>query len=185
MKTYKNLYSQLCTYDNLELAFRKARTRKTTKEYVIEFEADLEKNLRQLKEELEAFSYRPAPLTTFTIRDPKTRRISASHFRDRVVHHALCNVIEPIFDMNFIYDSFANRKGKGTHAAILRFETFLHKVTQNGRLATGPGERSTRSLVHVGNNRFPNASQTVRRSQCGTERRSIGNRQPFRPPPGF
>lgn len=136
MKTYKNLYSQICTYDNLELAFKKARKRKTTKGYVIEFEADLESNLMQLKKELETFSYRPAPLTLFTIRDPKTRKISASHFRDRVVHHALCNIIEPIFERNFIYDSFANRKGKGTHAAILRFEAFIRKVTQNGRLST-------------------------------------------------
>lgn len=136
MKTYKSLFSQLCTYDNLELAFKKARKRKTTKGDVIEFESDLESNLMQLKKELETFSYRPAPLTLFTIRDPKTRKISASHFRDRVVHHALCNVIEPIFDRNFIYDSFANRKGRGTHAAILRFEAFLRKVTGNGKLAT-------------------------------------------------
>lgn len=136
MKTYRNLYSQLCSYENLELAFKKARKRKTTKGCVIEFEADLESNLMQLKQELETSSYRPAPLTLFTIRDPKTRRISASHFRDRVVHHALCNVIEPIFDRNFIYDSFANRKGKGTHAAILRFEAFQRKVTQNGSPAT-------------------------------------------------
>ncbi|MEW6748447.1 MAG: hypothetical protein AB1295_01950 [Candidatus Micrarchaeota archaeon] len=136
MKTYKRLYSRLCSYENLELAFRKARKRKTRKGYVIEFEADLEKNLLQLKQELETFAYRPAPLTLFAIRDPKTRRISASHFRDRVVHHALCNVIEPIFDRNFIYDSFANRKGKGTHAAILRFEHFLRKMTHNGRLET-------------------------------------------------
>jgi retron-type reverse transcriptase len=143
MKTYGNLYSQLCSYENLEFAFNKARKRKTTKEYVIEFEADLESNLMQLKQELETFSYRPAPLTLFTIRDPKTRRISASHFRDRVVHHALCNVIEPIFDKNFIYDSFANRKGKGTHAAILRFEDFMRKVTQNGKRNSPPPKKLT------------------------------------------
>ncbi|MEW5996111.1 MAG: hypothetical protein AB1657_00760 [Candidatus Micrarchaeota archaeon] len=137
METNRNLYPQLCSYENLRLAFIKARKRKTTKEYVVEFEADLESNLGQLKGELEAFSYRPAPLTTFTIRDPKTRRISASHFRDRVVHHALCNIIEPLFERNFIYDSFANRKGKGTHAAIRRFERFLRRVTGNGRLETG------------------------------------------------
>lgn len=136
MKTYKDLYSQLCSYENLELAFKKARKRKTGKEYVIEFEVDLEKNLLQLKQELETFTYRPAPLTLFTIKDPKTRRISASHFRDRVIHHAICNVIEPIFEKCFIHDSFANRKGKGTHAAILRFEHFLRKVTQNGKLKT-------------------------------------------------
>jgi retron-type reverse transcriptase len=111
-----------------------ARKRKTRKDYVIEFEAGLENNLQQLKHELETFTYSPDPLTTFTIRDPKTRKISASHFRDRVVHHALCNIIGPVLDKGFICDSFANRKGKGTHMAIRRFEYFLRKITGNGRL---------------------------------------------------
>ena len=131
MKSYRNLYSELCSYENLELAFNNARKRKTLKDYVIEFEADFETNLNQLKYELESFTYTPAPLTTFTVRDPKTRRISASHFRDRIVHHALCNIITPIFEREFLYDSFANRKGKGTHAAIKRFEKFLRKLSLN------------------------------------------------------
>ncbi len=114
MKTYGNLYNRLCSYDNLHLALMKARKRKTLKDYVIEFESDLENNLLRLKHELESLSYAPSPLTTFIIRDPKTRRISASSFRDRVVHHALCNVIEPILSKGFIHDSFANQKGKGT-----------------------------------------------------------------------
>jgi len=53
--------------------------------------------------------------------------ISAAPFRDRVVHHALCNIIEPLFDKTFIYDSYANRKGKGTHAAIDRFQDYAQK----------------------------------------------------------
>ncbi|MBN1169484.1 group II intron reverse transcriptase domain-containing protein [Candidatus Micrarchaeota archaeon] len=136
MKTYKNMYPELCSYENLELAFRKARTRKTQKEYVIGFGADLENNLMRLKAELDGMTYLPAPQTIFAIRDPKTRRISASHFRDRVVHHALCNAIEPVFEKRFIYDSYANRKGKGTHAAIQRFERFLREASQNERLIT-------------------------------------------------
>ena len=137
MKRYGNLYSQLCSYENLELAYKKARKRKTMKEYVIEFESGLEINLKQLKYELETLTYSPNPLTTFIVRDPKTRKISASHFRDRVVHHALCNIIEPIFEKRFIYDSFANQKGKGTHSAIRRFEKFMRKTTHNGKPATG------------------------------------------------
>lgn len=136
MKTYRNLWPHLCSHENLELAFRKARKRKTKKKYVIEFEADLENNLLQLKHELETFSYRPAPMTTFIVKDPKTRKISASHFRDRVAHHALVNILEPIFEKQFIHDSYANRKGKGTHAAIFRFEQFMRKVSQNGKLVT-------------------------------------------------
>jgi RNA-directed DNA polymerase len=58
------------------------------------------------------------------IRDPKPRRISAAPFRDRVVHHALCAVLEPLFERGFVYDSYANRIGKGTHAAVERYERF-------------------------------------------------------------
>lgn len=132
MKSYKNLYCQLCSYENLHLAFKRARKRKSLKEYVIEFESNLETNLKQLQNELENFTYVPTPLTTFIVRDPKTRKISASHFRDRVIHHAVCNILMPIFEKNFIHDSFANRKGKGTHNAIKRFEFFLRKVSKGG-----------------------------------------------------
>ena len=125
MQTYTNLYANLCSYDNLKLAFMKARKRKTQKTYIIEFEKNLDENLKQLKYELEIFTYRPAKLKVFIIRDPKTRKISASSFRDRVVHHALCNIIGDIFEKSFIYDSFANQKGKGTHKAIIRFEKFM------------------------------------------------------------
>lgn len=131
MRSYKNLYSKLCSYENLYLAYTKARKRKTTKPYVIEFEADLENNLKQLRYKLENFTYSPSPLTIFIVKDPKTRKISASHFRDRVVHHALCNIISPIFEKDFVFDSFANRKGKGTHSAIKRFEKFMRKVNFN------------------------------------------------------
>lgn len=128
MKTYTKLYEELCSYDNLKLAWKKARKRKTLKSYIIEFESDLENNLNKLKYELETFTYAPAPLRTFIVHDPKTRKISASHFRDRVVHHALCNIIGPILERNFIYDSFANQKGKGVNLAIKRLEYFIRKI---------------------------------------------------------
>jgi retron-type reverse transcriptase len=131
MKTYNNLYSQLCSYENLFSAYQKARKHKTRKPYVIEFENDLTNNLLQLRADLLFHSYRPEPLKTFIIREPKTRKISKSAFRDRVVHHALCNIIEPIFENSFIYDSYANRKGKGVLKAIERFEYFKRKVSRN------------------------------------------------------
>lgn len=131
MKTYNNLWQNLCNYENLESAFRKARKHKTKKLYVIEFEKNLKENLLQLRTELLLYAYRPRPLETFILRDPKTRKISKSDFRDRVVHHALCNIIEPIFDKSFIHDSYANRKGKGTLKAIGRFDCFKRKVSKN------------------------------------------------------
>jgi retron-type reverse transcriptase len=129
-----SLYERLCSYDNLYLAYKKARKHKTTKDYVIEFENELENNLNLLRSELLLHSYQPKLLVNFTVRDPKTRKISKSAFRDRVIHHALCNIIEPIFEKSFIFDSFANRIGKGALKALQRFDYFKRKVSENNIL---------------------------------------------------
>lgn len=130
-----DLYSEICRYDNLLTAFKNARKGKTTVDYVIEFEQNREENLFQLRNELLFHIYRPKPLKTFILRDPKTRKISKSAFRDRIVHHALCNVIQPIFEKSFIYDSYANRKRKGTLKAIERFHFFHRKISKNNMRA--------------------------------------------------
>ncbi len=124
-------WQELCSYENLKLAFSKARKRKTLKPYVIEFEKNLKQNLLDLQADLLLHSYSPKKLETFVIRDPKTRKISKSDFRDRVVHHALCNIIEPIFEKTFIHDSFANQTGKGSLKALERFDYFKRKVSKN------------------------------------------------------
>lgn len=131
MKWESNLYQALCSYENLEKAFEKAKRRKSSKSYVISFEDHLVENLLTLRIELLFHTYKPKPLKSFILRDTKTRRISKSDFRDRIVHHALCNIIEPIFDKTFIYDSYATRKGKGVHKAIQRFDYFKRKVSRN------------------------------------------------------
>ena len=127
------MFDELCSLENLELAYKKARKRKTLKPYVIEFEQKLKENLIQLRNELLSGIYNPRPLNSFILRDPKTRKISKSDFRDRVVHHALCNVIEPIFEKLFIYDSYANRIGKGAFKAIERFDAFKRKISGNNK----------------------------------------------------
>ncbi|MEM4259294.1 MAG: hypothetical protein QXS38_00840, partial [Candidatus Pacearchaeota archaeon] len=81
MKTYKNIYNYLCSMGNLTLAWRNARKGKTSTPAVIEFEKDLERNLLNLHNELVSKTYQPKPLTTFVLRDPKTRIISKSDFR--------------------------------------------------------------------------------------------------------
>ena len=128
------MYDELCSYSNLFLAYQKARKGKTKKAYVIEFEKDLINNLKLLRTELLLHSYSPKPLKTFILRDPKTRKISKSHFRDRIIHHSLINILEPIFDKTFIYDSYASRKNKGAHKAVKRFIKFQNKITKNGKL---------------------------------------------------
>ncbi len=96
MKTYKNLYQRIISIDNLLLAWRKARKRKTKKQYVLEFEKHIVKNILDLYIELKNEQYFPRPLKTFVLRDPKTRKISKSDFRDRAIHHAIINILEPI-----------------------------------------------------------------------------------------
>jgi len=135
MKTYNNLYDKIHSFENLIEAYNKAKLGKRPKKYVREFEANLEQEIFQLKYELENQTYHPSPLHRFVIHDPKTRVIHAPAFRDRVVHHAICNIIEPIFDKTFIFDSYASRKGKGTHKALIRFDEFKHKVSRNGLLS--------------------------------------------------
>jgi len=126
-----NIYPQIYNFSNLLLAWRKARKGKTKKLYVREFEKDTLGNLLALQEELKNGTYYPKQLKIFILRDPKTRKISKSDFRDRIVHHAIVNILEPIFDKSFFYDSCANRKGKGNLVALKRFELFKRQITNN------------------------------------------------------
>jgi RNA-directed DNA polymerase len=124
MKTYTDLYPALVTFENLYNAFCQARRGKRKTPAVAGFEYNLEPNLFDLQAELKEQRYQPGDYHSFYIRDPKRRLISAAPFRDRVVHHALCNVIEPLFERTFIGDSYANRIGKGTHKALERAQAF-------------------------------------------------------------
>jgi len=114
------MYSQLCSGDNLLLGYRKAAKGKRGHPSAAAFEYRLEYNLLALQRELLERRYTPGEYHSFYIHDPKKRIISAAPFRDRVVHHALCSLIEPVFERSFIFDSSANRAGKGTHRAIDR-----------------------------------------------------------------
>ncbi|MDI6770161.1 MAG: reverse transcriptase domain-containing protein [Anaerolineales bacterium] len=127
MKTYKNLYPQVCDFENLYLAWRKARKGKRGREGAAAFERVQDDELLALQKELQEFTYTPGPYHSFYIHDPKKRLISAAPFRDRVVHHALYRVIEPIWESRFIHDTYANRVGKGTHRAIDRAQEYLRR----------------------------------------------------------
>jgi retron-type reverse transcriptase len=120
MQRLGNLWPRLIDFANLLDAFQKAARGKRFRPAVARFDLERERELLALRAELASGTYRPGPFHTFTIREPKPRLISAAPFRDRVVHHALCNVLEPIFERSFHPDSYACRKGKGTHAAVRR-----------------------------------------------------------------
>ncbi len=127
MKTYKHLYPQVYDFENLYLAYRKARKGKRGRAQPASFERVQEDELLTLQAELQSFTYKPGEYHSFFIHDPKKRLISAAPFRDRVVHHALCRVIEPIWENRFIHDTYANRVGKGTHRALDRTQEFARK----------------------------------------------------------
>ncbi len=117
MRRIGKLKESFLSFENLYSGYKKAF--KATKNYsACEFTFNLEKELLLLKEELSSGEYIPRDYRYFTIQEPKEREISVADFRDRVVHHSLVNILEPIYEKRFIYDSYATRKGKGTHRAI-------------------------------------------------------------------
>lgn len=124
MKRHGNLWSQVIDFNNLLDAAGKAQRGKRYRENVLYFNSRLADELLRLQNELESKTYRPGEYKTFQIVEPKKRMISAAPYPDRVVHHALCNVIAPIFERTFIRDTYANREGFGTHRALRRFTEF-------------------------------------------------------------
>ena len=126
-KRYYNLYPQVIQPLNLWHAYKQAARGKRLQPTVAEFEYDLEYNLFDLECELRDGGYQPGGYRSFVIQSPKSRVISAAPFRDRVVHHALMNIIAPLFERQFIYDSYANRVGKGTHRALDRCTYYLRR----------------------------------------------------------
>ncbi|NEU83161.1 RNA-directed DNA polymerase [Nostoc sp. UIC 10630] len=124
MKRYGNLYPQIIKFENILLASRQAQKGKRFRDNILEFNYNLETELIRLQQNLTDKSYQPGAYRIFHLINPKSRLISAAPYRDRVVHHALCNIIVPIFERTFIGDSYANRIGFGTHRALKKFTHF-------------------------------------------------------------
>jgi RNA-directed DNA polymerase len=124
MKRFGNLWTQVTDLQNLFLAARAAQKGKRFLRNVLAFNYNLESEICLLQNQLTKKIYRPGEYRTFRIVDPKPRLISAAPYRDRVVHHALCQVIMPILESTLIADTFANRRGFGSHRALNRFTSF-------------------------------------------------------------
>lgn len=127
MRRQGGLFQRIIRFDNLLLAARKAVQGKRDRPSVVRFEFHLEQELLALQDDLENGGYQPGGYFTFEVRDPKRRAICAAPFRDRVVHHAVCNVLEPCFERRLIFDTYACRPGKGTHAAIARAQQLARR----------------------------------------------------------
>jgi RNA-directed DNA polymerase len=127
MKRLGSVWKEVVDFDNLLRAFRKARRGKGSRPEVARYGLNLERELFSLRDELDSEEYRPRRYRIFTIYERKPRIIAAAPFRDRVVHHAVMNVIEPALDRTFIHDSYACRPGKGTHAAVDRYQGWARR----------------------------------------------------------
>jgi RNA-directed DNA polymerase len=119
------------TISKLIRAYLSCRRRKRKTVNALMFEQGLEKNFLQLKKELENRLYRPSRSLCFVVTYPKIREIFAADFSDRIIHHLLVNEIGPYFEKSFIYNSFACRKGKGTHTALKKLQQSLNEITRN------------------------------------------------------
>ncbi len=120
MKRTGFLFDRIWSDDNLRLAYTQARRGKAMSADATEFGRALDRSLSDMRTAFMDGGYRFGPYRQFEITDPKKRTISAAPFRDRVAHHAIMNVLEPLFERRQLNDSYACRKGKGTHAAVLR-----------------------------------------------------------------
>jgi RNA-directed DNA polymerase len=124
---HNDLFGRIASFQVLHAAARRAIKGKRKKPGAASFFANLERELLALERQLRDGSYRPGRYVAFEVNEPKKRIVSAAPFRDRVVHHALCAVVEPIFERGFIDHSFANRIGKGTHRAIAVYERYRER----------------------------------------------------------
>ena len=121
------MFDAITDWGNLSCAYRLAARGKRRRASAAAFEHQLADRLIALQDELRSKAYRPGAYCHFFIREPKLRRISAAPFRDRVVHHALCKLIEPVFEARFIAHSYANRAGKGTHRAVDQVQAWAQR----------------------------------------------------------
>jgi retron-type reverse transcriptase len=119
------MYDKICSFENLLRSYKLARKSNRYKKRICQFDFFLESNLLKIQEELINETFITRPYNHFVVTDPKIRQIAAPEFRDRVVQHALVDVIEPLFENGFIYDSYACRKNKGTTFALKRIQKFL------------------------------------------------------------
>lgn len=117
-KKHRNLIQQITTTDNLQNAYLKTSKNKKMTFGYLEFKEYDQANLRLIREELLDGAYKIGEYKIFTIYEPKPRTISALQFKDRLVQHAVCNIISPIFEKTLMPQTFACRVGKGTHAGV-------------------------------------------------------------------
>jgi retron-type reverse transcriptase len=124
-------YSLLVSYPKLVAAYHSCRQHKQHSVNALIFKNQLFKNLATLRQNLKNYQYFPTKSICFAVSYPKLREIFAADFKDRVVHHLLVNQLEPRFEKQFVFHSFACRKYKGGHVAANYLSHFLQQLTKN------------------------------------------------------
>jgi len=132
MKIYKNLYPLIISAENLFAAWEVFKSDKRNKPDVAEFEQKVEQHIFQLRRDLRDKTYKHGPYYGFWVHDPKRRRIHKATVRDRVLHHAIFRIINPVFEPTFIPTSFSCRVGKGTHKGVESVRDMLRAESKNG-----------------------------------------------------
>ncbi|ODC03246.1 hypothetical protein BFW38_06505 [Terasakiispira papahanaumokuakeensis] len=132
VKRAGELWERVVDFDNLLKAWESARKGKRYRYEALMFANRYEERLVELQNRLIWGEWQPKGFTSFPVYKPKYRLIEAPYFSDRIVHHALHRVVEPVLDKRFVYDSFACRKGKGIHAASLRVQHHLRSSERLG-----------------------------------------------------
>lgn len=123
-------YDDVISLENLFAAWRAFAKGKRGRADVMVFERNLEDHLFDLHDRLVCGEWVHGSYETFTVCDPKPRVIHKASVEDRVVHHAIVRMIEPLFDRSFIFDSWSCRRGKGTHASVVRLQSQLRRMAQ-------------------------------------------------------
>ena len=131
MKIYKDIFEKIVSLENLFSAWNKFKSDKGKKKDVQRFEWELEQNIFQLHRELRTCTYKHHNYSSFFIRDPKQRHIHKAEVRDRILHHAIFRIINPIFEETFIANSFSCRVGKGAHKGVIALEKMIRKESKN------------------------------------------------------
>lgn len=131
MKIYTSIFDKIISLENMFLAWEEFKKDKKNKKDVVRFEWKLEENIFQLHKDLKSKKYKHEPYKGFWISDPKLRRIHKATVRDRVLHHAIFSILNPIFEPMFISNSFSCRIGKGTHKGVLALANMIRSVSRN------------------------------------------------------
>lgn len=130
MRRFGHLYEQICSYDNLEEAFRCAAKKKRKRSYVKRFASNLEANLLHIQEMLQTLTFETSPYKTFSVYEPKERLIFSLPFRDRIVHWAVMLVTEQIWTNHLTRDAYACIKKRGIHPLLKKLKQKLYAFPQ-------------------------------------------------------